>query len=213
MVLIQTTVGLPTSAANAATPSLRAEPTGALVDVPGHLKYTEITRVGKMFSASTLNTGVTIASLTLTTSAPTALGNPTGSGVNAFLKSISMVYVSGTIGTGAMFLVSHANSAAVTGTAATYINNALVGNTAVPACNATYTSTVAASGKVLLNLWTTEPFLATDHLAPGQQMIYEFDGCFGVMPGSAVSIQGITAAGSSPLAVFTWVWEEVTIAV
>lgn len=211
MVLIQSTVGLPTSAANAATPSLRGEPTGGLVDQPAHLKYVEPTRVGAMYTASSVNTGVTIASLTLTTTAPTALNNPTGSGVNVFLKSLTMGYVSGTLGTGQFFLVGHANATAPTGTAATYINSMLIGNTTTAKCLPTYSSTVAASGKVIRNLWVSTPILATSVVTPFELMA-DFDGSVGIMPGSSVSLQGITAAGTSPLAVFTWVWEEVTIA-
>ena len=212
MVLIQSTVGLPTSAANAATPSLRGEPTGGLVDQPAHLKYVEPCRVGGLYTASIVNTGVTVASLTLTTTAPTALANPTGSGVNIFVKSLTMGYVSGTFGTGQFFLVSHANGAVPTGTAATYLNNLMIGNTAIAKGLVTYTSTVPASGKVIKNLWISPPFLASSVFVPTEVMA-DFDGQVGIMPGSAISLQGITAAGSSPVAVFTWVWEEVTIAV
>ncbi len=211
MVLIQSTVGLPTSAANAATPSLRGEPTGGLVDQPAHLKYVEPCRVGALYSASTVNTGVTIASLTLTTTAPTSLANPTGSGVNIFLKSLTMGYVSGTLGTGQFFLVAHPNATLPTGTAATYLNSTMVGNTTIAKGLVLYTATVAASGKVLRNLWISTPILATSVFVP-TDLTEDFDGQIGVMPGSSVSLQGITAAGSSPLAVFTWVWEEVTIA-
>ncbi len=211
MVLIQSTVGLPTSAANAATPSLRGEPTGALVDQPAHLKYVEPCRVGALYTASTINTGVSIISLTLTTTAPTALYNPTGSGVNIFVKSLSMGYVSGTLGTGQFFLVGHPNGAAVTGTAATYLNNLMIGNTSIAKGLVTYTSTVPASGKVLQNLWVSTPILATTVITPFE-LKEDFDGSVGIMPGSSVSLQGITATGSSGLGVFTWVWEEVTIA-
>ncbi len=211
MVLIQTSVGLPSFQAGGSTPGLRSGTAGELIEGQAGLQLVEAVRAGQLFTASTINTGVTVASLTLTTSAPTAMGNPSGSGVNAYLKSISAVYVSGTIGTGAMFLVGHPNSAAVTGTAATYINSCMIGSTATPKCNVTYTSTVAASGKVIQNMFTTEPFVATDHLAPGQPLTWDFSGGFGVAPGSAVSVQGIMAAGSSPLLVFTWVWQEVAI--
>lgn len=210
MVAIQTTVGLPTFQASGSAPNLRGDSMGGLVVSESGMALMEATRAGQMFSASTINTGVTIASLTLTTSAPTALANPSGSGVNLYLKSITMGYVSGTLGTGQFFLVGHPNSAAVTGTAATYINNNLVGNTAAPRCNATYTSTVAAGGKVVRNLWISTPFLATSVFAPPDLTI-ELNGSVGVAPGSAVSVQGITAAGSSPLAVFTWTWMEVAI--
>ena len=210
MTLIQTAVGLPGFQAGGSNPGLRSDTMGALVCSDAGLQYLEAVRAGQMYSASTINTGVTIASLTLTTTAPTALGNPTGSGVNLYLKSITMGYVSGTLGTGQFFLVAHANGAAVTGTAATYIQNNLVGNTATPKCNATYTSTVPASGKVIRNLWISTPFLATSVFAPPDLTI-ELNGSIGVAPGSAVSVQGITAAGSSPLAVFSWTWMEVAI--
>ncbi len=108
--------------------------------------------------------------------------------------------------------MAHPNATLPTGTAATYLNSCLVGNTTIAKGLVLYTATVAASGKVLKNLWISPPFLATSVFVPPEVMI-DFDGQIGVMPGSSVSLQGITAAGSSPLAVFTWIWEEVTIAV
>ena len=209
MTLVQNTVG-PQQGATSAVVSQRAGPNGELITADGGLRYAEATRLGQLFTASTINTGVTIASLTLTTTAPTSLHNPAGSGKNILLKSLTMGYVSGTLGTGQFFLVGHFSTTAPTGTAATYSRPTLVGSGAAPVGVPLYTSTVPAGGVVMRNLWISTPILASSVFVP-TDLIVEFEGSIGVAPGYAVSLQGITAAGSTPLAVFTWCWQEVPI--
>ena len=182
-------------------------PFGDLLSNPAG-KYYELARRGALFHAATATGGVSIASLTLTTTAPFALYNPKGSNADLVLLEVAMSYLSGTFGAGNLFYAGSLdpNQAAITGTAITAVPGRLGRSTGQGA--PLTTATVPASPVILRNFCSTGAALATTADRP-YVIVDDVAGSIIVTPGCAVSIQGVTLAGTSPLVHFSALWAEV----
>lgn len=174
-----------------------------------HGRFYEAVVRGTAFEACTATTGVAPGTAIGTTGAFT-LYNPAGSGKNLVLLDISFGYVSGTLGSGQVYLAANTNpvAAAVTGTAITPTNLLLGG--AIGVGKAFTTSTLPVSPTVLRPVWILSPLLATTIFAP--VTIREvMDGKYVITPGCSLSLETVGGAGTTPLVNFGMSWEEVTL--
>jgi hypothetical protein len=161
-----------------------------------------------VFDASTSTAGVAPGTVIGTTGAFT-LYNPKTSTKNLVVQEIRMSYISGTLGSGSVFLCANTNAAAtaVTGTAITPIST-LVGGSGTSQANAFTTSTLPASPTMIRPLWTLTPMLATSVFQPFS-LEEETNGKYIILPGCSLSLEAVAGAGTTPKVVFSMSWVEV----
>lgn len=146
----------------------------------------------------------------LSTTPPMALWNPPSSGYNLNIIKTSMGYVSGTLGAGSL-LYAQVNA---------QVTVPFTGTELVPVCTKlgyprgvgrTFQgSTLSATPTVIRAAMSCGAFLATT--AINQFAVSDvIDGAFSVPPGNVFVMQGLMAAGSTPLVIFGIVWEEIPI--
>ena len=191
-------------------PIVRVDETGAVIVVP-RTGY-ELVRRSKVFNASTAVGGVAPGT-SVSTTGGFALQNPdSNAGVTLLvLLSVRMAYLSGTLGAGAIALVRHAAGADFTGTAITPMGSYLGSGTATGLPFTT--ATVPASGTVVRYLFSLQASLASTAVTPWY-MVADFTNDPIIIPGAeGISLQGITAAGSTPLVLYSVTWAEVAATV
>ena len=204
--VLQTLVGVQ-AAVDGASPALRLGNLGDLLtNILG--PQSELGRRGIAYHAQTAATGVAPGTAIGTTAA-FCLANPSGSGKDVVVILAGMGYVSGTLGAGNIAWVAHDSptQAAITGTAITPVCSRLGGS--APSAVAYTTATVPASGKPCRVFASLGASLASTATQPWQ-VVDEVMGAIVLRPGTAISLQGTTAAGSSPVVVFSVMWAEVT---
>lgn len=181
-----------------------------LVVGQAHGKYYESVLRGGVFAGATAAAGVAPGTAIGTTT-PYTLANPAGSGKNLVVLRVTMGYVSGTLGAGLVVYAANINpvAAAVTGTAIT-VTNLLLGSRQAGVGLAFTTATVPANPTILRPFCILDAALATS-VVGARQIVEDVDGEFVIAPGCALSLQGIAAAGTSPLVMFGMTWEEVSI--
>ena len=162
---------------------------------------------GRCFVGGTAASGVAPATAIGTTAAFT-IYNPKGSGVNLVLWKATCGYLSGTLGAGTVHWVANtdASAAVVTGTAITAVN-CLVGSGYAAQGKPLTTATLPATPTIMRPAFSLGASLATTAAAPWQ-VIDHVNGEIVVPPGMAVSLEGTTAAGTTPLVLYGLVWEE-----
>lgn len=184
---------------------------GGLKVAMSQAKYQDAVLRGKCFTGMTAVTGVAPGTSVGTTAA-FSLYNPYGSGVYLSLLRVSMGLISGTLGAGTVLYVANLNSAAAatTGTAIT-VTNCLLGAGSTPQGKPLTTATLPATPTVLRPFCSlTEMVIATT--AVNNERIFEdVDGSIIIPPGMTLSLEGVAAAGSSPLVVYGVMWEEITV--
>jgi hypothetical protein len=212
MAELQGTVGVQTLSAGADA-TARLDKSGALVATPGAAPYYDLVARGIVFAASIPPGTGQAPGTAIGTTACFTLANAAGTATNLVILQINVGYISGTLGAGTLALLAHVGvgGAAITapssGTAITP-TNALLNNTTVSVANCRFNNTVPASGLQIRTVCGLQASLASTAVAPWA--IHDLvGGSVVVGPGSAVSVQGITAAGSSPLIVVGMVWAEV----
>ncbi len=173
-----------------------------------HAPYEDAVRRLNVYTASTAAAGVAPGT-SIGTTAAYALQNPKGSAMRLNLMAAFMGYLSGTLSAGMVVLVGHLSQsgAAVTGTAITPVCCS-VGNNKTGVGLAYTTATVVTGGSLLYPVWNLDAELASSVVGSRLCMV-ELGGITSIEPGAAVSLQGIAAAGTSPLVVFGMIWEEV----
>jgi hypothetical protein len=198
------------SLANGTERELLLAPGGGLVSAPGAADYAEAVRAGRVFAGMTAVTGVAPGTAIGTTAA-FSLYNPLKSGKNLVVLRAAMGYVSGTLGAGSVVWVANTNTAAVatTGTAITAVNT-LLGSSQNAVGRPLTTATVPATPTVLYPFCSLGASLETTAIQPWK-VIEEVKGGLAVAPGATLSLEGVAAAGSSPLVVFGLLWEEVPV--
>jgi hypothetical protein len=163
----------------------------------------------RVFHQSTAAAGVAPGT-TLGTTPPAILWNPPNSGVVAAILKVSIGYVSGTLGAGSicMGFVPNQTSQPTTGTTLT-AQNAFLSN-AKPQCVSQQGSTVVATPTMLRPVWQMGAALATsvEFVRCATESV---DGEVVVPPGAAFILQGVAAAGTSPLVILGITWEEIPI--
>ena len=192
-----------------ATKTIRLDRTGALVNSQCHAEYHEPCTRATIMVASNAVAGVAPGTA-LSTTPPMALWNPPNSGVNLVLMKTAMGYVSGTLGAGSLVYAYVANQTTVpsTGTELTPVCNKL--GFARGQGRAFTGSTLASTPLILRPAYSMGAFLATTAIQPFQcqDMV---EGCIIVPQGAVFVMQGVAAAGTSPLAILSVEWEEVPV--
>ena len=194
------------SAADGSVNPLRLDKTGAITIVSGHPLYSEATLRGNMFTASTAVAGVAPGTA-LSTTPPMSLLNPLNSGVDLVILKTTIGYISGTLGAGTVVYAFMTPQATIpTG-----------GAELTPVCNkigqvhgkgrAFQGSTLAGTPSIIRAAYNMGAALATTALgiAICQDLV---EGEIIVPPATCFVIQGVAAAGTTPLVTIGVVWEE-----
>lgn len=193
--------------ANGNYATARLEADRSLAVFAAHGDYYDAARRGGVFVAGTAASGVAPGT-SIGTTAAFSLYNPVGSGVNLVILRATLGYVSGTLGAGVIHYVANNNpgAAATTGTAITTVNCLMGG--AVSQGRAFTTSTLPTTPTVMRPFVSLQASLASTAVSPWQVM-EDVRGEFIITPGCTLSLEGTTAAGSTPLVVLGLTWEEV----
>jgi hypothetical protein len=188
---------------------MRGSREGAGVTANLHGQYTEGARYGMYMCGSNAVAGVAPGTA-LSTTPPLALWNPPSSGRKLSLLKTSMGYVSGTLGAGSVVIATVLSQTTVPTT----------GTELVPICTdlgmprgvgRLFTgSTWASVPQILYPMFQFGAALATS-VYQISDCINVVDGSFVLEPGSGIMLQGVAAAGTSPLVIFGMVWEELYI--
>lgn len=127
------------------------------------------------------------------------------------LLKLMLGYISGTLGAGTVALLAHFSASgsitAPSGGTAITPTCMLLGSGNTSQANVRFNNTVPASGLQIRALASLQASLASTAVG-GWQVIDNVDGEVVIGPGSAVSVQAIAAAGSSPLITVGAIWAE-----
>lgn len=194
------------------SPTQRIGTSGATIVADAHAHFWEANRVGMqgtgqgLWCATVPATGVAPGTALSTAGNPLVLWNPPNSGVVAVIAAARMVFLSGTLGAGTIFYTA-GESQVITpsaGTAISPVSN-LIGDATAPRVKAYSGATLQNTPQLLA------PIMQVTATAPASWSTFKdlLDGEFCVLPGGVFSIQEIGAAGTSPLFIFSFTWEEV----
>lgn len=201
----------PVSSSDGGTPVLRTDKTSSLVNTPGRAPLAEQVSRGLAFAAAIPPGTGQAPGTAIGTTGAFVLANGSSSTVNLVVYKIMASYISGTLGAGTLGLLAHASAGssitAPSGGTAITPTNMRLGATATSAANCRFNATVPASGLLIRCLASLQASLASTAVG-GWQVIDDVRGEVVIGPGQAVSVQGIAAAGSSPLIVVACVWAE-----
>lgn len=198
--------GLVTLAASAQA-VLRGDKTGALVIANTHGQFNESAVQGAIMYGCNAVAGVAPGTAPSTTP-PLTLWNPPASGKNLSITKVSVGYVSGTLGAGNIIIGAIPSQTTIpSGGTEITPQCSLVG--APRGVGRVFTgSTVTAAPAPLRPVFNMGAFLATQAMAP-QDCDVLIDGGIIVPPGAAVALQGVAAAGTSPLVILGITYEEI----
>ena len=187
---------------------LRLSRTGALVQTQGHASFAETVLRGGVMEACTPVAGFTHGTAFALAANPFVLWNPPSSGKNLIVMKATIGYISGTLGAGCVCfgIVPSQNIVLTAGTEITP-QNALLGFPRGVG-RAWYNGTVLTVPTILRPSFSYGPFLATTAVAPFNEMDI-VDGGIVVTQGTALVMQGIGTAGTTPLLLMAMTWEEV----
>lgn len=177
-----------------------------------HAKYAEAVAAGRCFFAADDGSG-NAPGTAIGTDGIAGLENPLGSGVRLVVLRVSMGYISGTLGAGTIFYtVDDDPSSAVpiaTGTAITPAS-LLLGSGILARGKAWDNPTLLNTPTILRPFCSLGASLASS-VVPPWQLVDDVDGEIVLNPGSVLAMEGVAAAGTSPLVAFGFTWEEVPI--
>lgn len=197
------------SLANWVIDTIRGDKTGAVVVANTHGQFNESALQGAIMYATNLPAGVAPGTA-LSATPPLTLWNPPASGKNLSITKVSVGYVSGTLGGGNIAL----------GQIPAQVTVPSGGTEIVPSCSligfprgvgrAFTGSTVASTPTIIRPVFNLGAFTAATALAP-QDCDILVDGSIVVPPGAAVCLQGIAAAGTTPLVILGFTYEEIPV--
>ena len=204
-------VGSQSATAGSTTTAFRQDLTGAQVVSLARGARAEQVRLGQIFAAFIPpGTGQAPGTAIGTTGAFT-LALASGVSYRLVLLKLMVGYISGTLGAGTLALLAHFSASgsitAPTGGTAITPTNALLGSNTSSQANCRFNNTVPASGLMIRAIGNLQASLASTAVAPWA-LIDNIDGEVIIGAGQAVSIQGIAAAGSSPLITVGAIWAE-----
>jgi hypothetical protein len=195
------------------SPGVRFAKDGGQVVNQSHGKYFEATSRGNTYCA-TVGVGGVAPGTSIGTTAAFILYNPASSGKRLVVQKASVGYISGTLGAGTLFF-AYRNSQTVGnapsgGTALTPVNcdQGGFGNSSVAVPRSG--GSLDASPTILRPFAILDAALATS-VVGARQIVEDLDGEFVVEPGVSLVIEGVAAAGTSPLIVIGMTWEEIPI--
>lgn len=163
-------------------------------------RYSYPTNSGAVFHASTAVAGVAPGTA-LSATPPFVLWNPLNSNKLASILKLRIGYVSGTLGAGAIAMAFCAQLTVPTGGAELLRVCGLLGSTQ-GAIRIFQGSTLSAVPTIIQPLASLSAALATTAGAPFAPFIDEIAGEIVIPPGTAFALQGIAAAGTTPLVLF-----------
>lgn len=203
--ILEAQVG-PGNAADGAKIPARLGKDGAVMVQSAHGALQEAAIRGALFHAMTAATGVAPGTA-IGTAAAFALANPEGSGKLLVVHELLLGYISGTLGAGVVVACGGTKSfTAVTGTAIAP-QGGKIG--AAPGVGKAFTTaTLPAAPAGIRPVFNLGAFVATEASVPGM-LAAKIDGAIVVPPGCSLSLQGVAAAGTTPLVVLGAVWEEI----
>jgi hypothetical protein len=193
--------------ADGAQSMLRGDRTGAAVMTQAHGNYAEPSRQGVLMTACNAVAGVAPGTA-LSTTPPICIWNPPSSGKLLSVLKTAVGYVSGTLGAGTIvYAVNPAQTTVpTTGTELVPLNE-LIG--APRGVGRAFTgSTIAAAGTILRPSYIMGAFLATSVIQP-VDVIDVVDGSIMIAQGTCFIMQGVAAAGTTPLVILSVTWEEI----
>lgn len=187
----------------------RGNITGCMVNAPGHGSFTEPASRATIMEVTTGVAGVAPGTA-LSTAPPLSLWNPPSSGKNLAILKSSLGYISGTLGGGSIvYALVPSQTTVPTG-----------GTELIPQCSALgmprgvgrafQGSTLAAAPTILRPAYIVGAFTAATAVAPDQALDL-VDGAIVVTPGSVLVMQGVAAAGTTPLILLSLIYEEIPI--
>ena len=186
--------------------SLLFTPNGDLIMAPGHADYSEPGRLARMHGACTGVAGVAPGTV-LSTTPPFTLYNPANSGIIASVVVALLGYVSGTLGAGTIVFAVNSTPGQAVPTGGTELTpQCLLLGAARGACRVFQGSTLAATPVILRPAFVIGAYAGGADL-PGARDTY-VKGSINVAAGTAVSLQGVAAAGTTPLVLLAMEWEE-----
>lgn len=198
-----------TYVADGATKTVRLDKTGGVVTAQAHAEYTEPGSRGLIMVASNAVAGVAPGTA-LSTTPPLAIWNPPNSGFNLVIMKTALGYVSGTLGAGSVVYAYVAVQATVPAT----------GTELTPVCTklgfprgqgrAFTGSTLASTPLIIRPAFAMGAFLATTAIQPFQ-VADMVEGCIVVPQGAVFVMQGVAAAGTTPLVILSCEWEEMPV--
>jgi hypothetical protein len=185
---------------------MRGDKVGAAVMTPAHAQYVEPCYRQMIMMASNAVAGVAHGTA-FSVTPPLALWNPPSSGRSLAVLRLSLGYVSGTLGAGTIALGQIASQVTVptTGTEITPVCTCIGYPRGVG--RAFTGSTFVSAPTILRPAWNIGPMLATSVYQPSDSDVL-VDGGIVLPPGTAIALQGIATAGTSPLVIFSIVYEE-----
>ena len=186
--------------------SLLFTPNGDLIATPAHAMYAEAGRLARVHSACTGVTGVAPGTV-LSTTPPFTLYNPANSGIVAVVLLAALGYVSGTLGAGTIVFAVNATPGQAVPTGGTELTPQcqLVGS-ARGTCRVFQASTLGATPVILRPAFIVGAYVGGADV-PGPKECY-VQGSIQLSPGTSVSLQGVAAAGTTPLVLLAMEWEE-----
>jgi hypothetical protein len=188
--------------------NLRGTGTGALVMTEAHGRYAESAIRTNLFHASTGVAGVAPGTA-LSTTPPLILWNPPNSARVLSVVRLRVGYVSGTLGAGSLVYAYGAQTTAPTGGTELQPVSGLVAPTSGKG-RAFQGSTLAVTPLIVAPAIAMGAFLATTAIQPFAVQD-EVAGEIQVAPGFALAVQGVAAAGTSPLMLLALSYEEIPI--
>lgn len=195
--------------ANGVQNTLRGEKTGGLVVTNTHGQFHESAVNGTIMYATNAVAGIAPWTA-FSTTPPLALWNPPSSGKNLSITKVSVGYVSGTLGAGniAIGQITAQNTVPTTGTEITPVCSLIGFPRGVG--RAFSGSTFASVPTIIRPVFNMGAFVGTTAVAP-QDCDILIDGSIVVTPWSAVALQGIAGAGTTPLVILGITYEEIPV--
>jgi hypothetical protein len=204
-------VGPASRQANGATPSDRADVTGAKLMAAAHGTYAEAVYRGRVNIASTAVTGVAMGTA-LSTTPPFALWNPVGSGVVLSILMTTVSYLSGTLSYGVINYGTVVQATEPSSGTSIVPKNARSGRSrGLGRC---YTGSTQTAATVLMTPYHFGPELGTTVQQISASGVVCVDGLIMLDPGYVFVMESTSAgAGTSPLCIMGCAWEEIEIPV
>ncbi len=187
----------------------------SVVVVEGHGRYYENASRGLTLVASTATAGIAPGTA-LTATPALALVNPVGSGKNLSILKVFYSYVSGTLGTGALWYCQGLNPSALPAeTTAAFRSSCLLSGQTSNANDVakTYSGVSLTNTPVAIrpSAFSLNPYVGTAAPLTLQPPLWEeVGGDLIVQPGAFFAIEGIAGAGTTPLVQLAITYEVVS---
>lgn len=195
--------------ADGAVSTARASRTGCQVITNGHGSFTEAASRGMIMEACNAVAGVAPGTA-LSTTPPLTLWNPPSSGKNLAILKSYMGFISGTLGAGSLVYAVVPSQVTVPSGGAELTPQC--SNIGFPrGVGRVFSgSTLSAVPTIMRPAFILGAFVNTTAVPPDPALDL-VDGAIVIPPGAALCLQGIAAAGTSPLVLLSLIYEEFAV--